>query len=395
MTDSQAPSSSQPAARRKAFTVLVIAVVLVGLGWAFYALKYLRHYESTDDAYVAADVVQVTSEVAGTVTAVHVGDTQTVSAGDPLVELDPADAQLAVASAEAGLAKAVRDVGGLYALEAGMRAELQSREVALLRGLHDYQRRQPLLADGAVSAEELGHAKDAIDELRSAVEVARSRMSGLAAQIQGGTIATHPQVLSAASTLRSAALALRRTRVTAPVAGVVAKRGVQLGERVAPGVPLLAIVPLTDVWIDANFKEVQLGRLRVGQPVRIRADEYGTDVEYHGRVAGLAAGSGSAFALLPAQNASGNWIKIVQRVPVRVALDPKEVVAHPLRVGMSTSVRVDVADASGVDFTRDVRGGAPMAARMSEEDPALTARIAEIIRGNSRTVAPVGTRRHP
>ena len=382
-------------ARRRGFLIFGVVLLAVAIAWAVYWFVALRHYETTDDAYVAGDVVQITSEVPGTVTAVRVDDTQSVRTGDALVDLDPADARLAVANAEAELARAVRDVSALYAQDAQLRAELAEREVTLARGARDYERRLPLLADGAVSSEELAHAKEAVDELREAVSAARAQRATLAAQIDGTTVATHPRVLAAAANLRTAGLALRRTRITAPVAGVVARRSAQIGERVAPGAPLLAVVPLDGVWIDANFKEVQLRRIRVGQPVTVRVDIYDGDTEFHGKVVGLAAGSGSAFALLPAQNASGNWIKIVQRVPVRILLEPAEIKSHPLRIGLSTVVQVDVADTSGPLVASDVRGGARPLTAATAEDPGLELRIRDIIATNSRAARAPGARPAP
>ena len=398
MTDAPRPNAppptENPPARRRAFAVFGAVLLVATLAWTVYWLA-TRHFESTDDAYVAGDVLQVTSEVPGTIVAVRADDTQTVRRGDVLVELDPADARIAVAAAEAELAQTVRDVSALFAQEAQRRAELAEREAALARGTHDYARREPLLADGAVSSEDVAHAHEAIDELRAAAGAARAAHDTLASQIEGTTIATHPRVLAAAATLRTATLALRRTRIVAPSDGVVARRAAQIGERVAPGAPLLAVVSLDSVWIDANFKEVQLRRIRVGQPVTVRTDVYDSDVEFHGKVAGLAAGSGSAFALLPAQNASGNWIKIVQRVPVRIALDPAEVRAHPLRIGLSTVVRVDVSDRSGPVAATDVRGGAQAPPLDGAEDPAIETRIRDIVAANSRHAAGARLRTGP
>ena len=386
------PPTGNPNGRRRAFLIFGVVLLVAAIVWAAYWFATLRHYESTDDAYVAGDVLQVTSLVAGTIAAVRVDDTQSVQSGDTLVELDPSDARIGVAGAEADLARTVREVAALFAQEAEFRAQLDQREAALARSAHDLARRQPLVADGAVSSEDLAHASDSVDELRAAVAAARAQRDTLDAQIHGTTVATHPRVLAAAAGLRNAALALKRARITAPLAGVVARRNAQIGERIAAGAPLLALVPLDAVWIDANFKEVQLRRIRVGQPVTVRTDIYDSDVEFHGKVAGLSAGSGSAFALLPAQNASGNWIKIVQRVPVRILLDPKEVRAHPLRIGLSTVVRVDVADRSGPLAAGDVRGGVQAPSLDVSEDPAVEARIREIIATNGRSAVRPGTR---
>ncbi len=296
---------------------------------------------------------------------------------------DPADAKIAVANAEADLARAVRQVRGLFAQGSELRAQIAQREQSARTADDDLKRRGGLIADGAISAEELSHARDAVTSTRANLTAAQQQLSQTIAQIDGTTIADHPQVLAAETAVRNAALALHRTELVSPVSGVIAKRSVQVGQRVAAGTPLLAVVPLDDVWVDANFKEVQLERMRTGQPVTVHADLYGRNVTYHGHVVGIAAGSGNAFALLPSQNASGNWIKIVQRVPVRILLDPKELEAHPLRVGLSTSVRVDLHDTSGPLMTMAVRNVPQPKQASAGDDPSVGARIAAIIAENA------------
>jgi membrane fusion protein (multidrug efflux system) len=359
-------------------------VVLLAIGYGAYYLLDGRYYESTDDAYVNGDVVQITSEVPGTVLALDVDDTQQVTAGQPLLQLDPADAKIAEENAEADLARAVRTVRGLFAQSDELRAQIATREQAQRTADDDLKRRGGLIADGAISAEELSHARDAVTTTRANTSAAKQALSQTVAQIDGTTIADHPQVLAAASAVRNAALALHRTELLAPVSGVIAKRSVQVGQRVAAGTPLLAVVPLDNVWIDANFKEVQLEHMRTGQPVTVRTDLYGRQVTYHGHLVGVAAGSGNAFALLPSQNASGNWIKIVQRVPVRILLDPQELKDHPLRIGLSTSVRVDLHDTSGPVISTLAVRNVPLPHEASAgDDPAVDARIADIIAQNA------------
>jgi len=378
-----APAHPNGNGRRRNLLLLALLAVLGAAGYSGYWFAYARHYQSTDDAYVSSDIVQVTSEVPGTVIAVHADDTQNVQREQALLELDPADAKVAMSQAEANLARAVRAVRTLFAQSGQLRAQIAERETELKRADNDYRRRAGLLSDGAVSNEELAHAKDNIAQLRAALAAAREQLNATAAQIDGTTVPTHPQVLAAEAAVRDAALALRRTRIAAPLAGVVARRSVQVGQRVAPGTPLMAVVPLDDVWVDANFKEVQLQNMRVGQPVTLRADLYGGGMEYHGKLAGLSAGSGTAFALLPAQNASGNWIKIVQRVPVRIVLDPQELKSHPLRVGLSMTARVDVRDTSGALIAEQVRNR-PLPSQPSlADDPEVEARIARIVSANA------------
>jgi membrane fusion protein, multidrug efflux system len=380
---SATPTRPAGRARRLGLIGLGAAVLLSGVFYAGYWFFDARYFESTDDSYVNGDVVQVTSEVPGTVLSLSVDDTQLVEAGQPLLRLDPADAKIAEENAEADLARAVRQVRGLFAQGQELRAQIEQRQQSARTADDDLQRRGSLIADGAISAEELSHARDAVTTTRANVAAAREQLSQTVAQIDGTTIASHPQVLAAAAAVRNAALALHRTDLVSPVSGVIAKRSVQVGQRVAPGTPLLAVVPLENVWVDANFKEVQLERMRDGQPVTIRTDLYGRQVTYHGHLAGIAAGSGNAFALLPSQNASGNWIKIVQRVPVRILLDPAELKAHPLRIGLSTTVRVDLHNASGPLMSTAVRN-VPLPKQTSAgDDPGVDALIASIIADNA------------
>jgi membrane fusion protein (multidrug efflux system) len=384
---SPAARTSVPAApgraRRLSLLGLGAVVLLCAVGYAGYWFFDARYFESTDDGYVNGDVVQVTSEVPGTVLSLDVDDTQLVHEGQPLLQLDPADAKIAEENAKADLARAVRQVRGLFAQGQELRAQIEQREQASRTADDDLMRRGTLIEDGAISAEELSHARDAVTTTRANVAAARQQLSQTVAQIDGTTIANHPQVRAAAAAVRNAALALHRTELDSPVGGVVAKRSVQVGQRVAAGTPLLAVVPLENVWVDANFKEVQLERMRTGQPVTVRTDLYGHQVTYHGHVAGIAAGSGNAFALLPSQNASGNWIKIVQRVPVRILLDPNELLAHPLRIGLSTTVRVDLHNASGPLLSTAVRN-VPLPKQTSAgDDPAVDVLIASIIADNA------------
>ncbi len=385
------PAYTPTQTRQRAFRFFGIAVAIVAAGWFLYWFVALRHFERTDDAYVATDVIAVTSEVSGTVKAVHVADTVRVHRGDVLVELDDTDARLALAGAEAELERTVRDVYSRLAQQDQWRAAMRARQVALTRARSDLARREGLDRDGVIAAEEVAHARDTVAEQEAAVASAEAQVSVLSAELQGTSVATHPRVVAAAMAVRNAALALARTQIRAPIDGVIARKSVQAGQRIAAGAPLMALADLDHVWIDANFKEVQLGHLVVGLPATIRTDIYGSDVELKGRVVGVSAGSGAAFALLPAQNASGNWIKIVQRVPVRIAVDPADLSAHPLRVGLSTSVAVDIAGA--VDAHVAVpheRSVAPVTV-----DTATEERIEDIIRrahpGHSRHHAHSGS----
>jgi membrane fusion protein (multidrug efflux system) len=334
---------------KRRWLLLAATIGFLGLGGA-YAVWWDRigRFEvDTDNAYVAGNVIQVTPQVSGTIVAVHADDTDFVQAGQTLIEIDDADARLALEQAKADLAQTVREVATLFSTDGALAAVVAAREVTLAQAQQDLMRRQRLAGSGAVSAEELKHASDTFQEAQAQLAGARSQAEANRVLIDNTTIPDHPRVLRAASKVRDAWLALRRCSVPAPVSGQVARRSAQLGQRTTPGVPLMTIVPLEQVWVDANFKEAQLRQMRIGQPADLTADLYGGGVHYKGRVVGLAAGTGGAFSLLPAQNATGNWLKVVQRVPVRIALDPAEIKAHPLRIGLSMQVDVRIEDQSG------------------------------------------------
>jgi len=333
--------------RRIVLASITVAFLAAGAAWAaWYALVASKRVQ-TDDAYVGGNLVNVSSQVAGSVIEIGADETQMVKAGQPIVRLDPSDAQVALAQAEAHLGGVVRQQRERYAGVAQAEAVVEQRRVALKAAQDDLARRAPLAEGSVVSGEDVAHARRAVEDARAALAVAERQLAGVRAAVAGVAPAQHPAVLAAKADYLSAWLAARRNAIVAPVTGYVAKRSVQVGSRIAPGAPLLSIVPLDQLWIDANFKESELRDIRVGQPVTVEADIYGGKVAYHGHVAGLAAGTGSAFSLLPAQNASGNWIKVVQRVPVRIALDPQELAAHPLRVGLSATVDVDIRHQGG------------------------------------------------
>ncbi len=405
------PEPSAPpagnAARKRALTAVAAIVLLAGVAYGAYYALVLNHYEHTDNAYVQGHVVQLTPQVGGTVLAIHADDTDFVKAGQLLVKLDPADARVALDQAEAQLAQTVREVRTLFANNAILRAQIALRQADLdrarsdaVRAQDDVSRRTPLLASGAVGKEEFNHAaaqlaaaKSAVAAAESGVLAAREQLSSNQALTDNTSVAQHPNVQRAAARVREAFLAVKRAELTAPVDGYVAKRSVQLGQRVQAGAPLLSVIALDQVWVEANFKESQLKNLRIGQPVTLTADMYGNKVSYQGQVEGLGAGTGAAFALLPAQNATGNWIKVVQRLPVRVALDPKQVAEHPLRVGLSMEARVDISDTSGktlADVPRAPRAQ-PTAGGASHGD--ADAEVRKIIAANLGAAAPASGRR--
>jgi len=385
VTTAPAPVASRMQQRRRTWlTILAVAlgvIALAALGWWW---LYASRFESTDDAYIAGDLVGVMSQVSGTVVSIAADETDRVQAGQELVRLDATDYRIALQDAEQQLARAVRQVHTVFANRDELSALVAQRRADLDRADADLARRRGLTASGAVSAEELGHAQDSVNAARDALTAAQKNLAAGVALVGRTSVADNPDVRAAATQVERAWLNVQRTSVRAPVSGYVARRGVQLGERIAPGTPLMAIVPLERLRVDANFKEVQLGRMRIGQPARVIADLYGGHVEYHGTVEGLGLGTGAAFALLPAQNATGNWIKVVQRVPVRIMFEPKELEEHPLRIGLSTRVRVEVGDTSGRALAAVPRRDPVLATSVYDTDLSeIRARVAEIIGDNS------------
>lgn len=324
-----------------------ILIVLVAIGIAAWWLVAGQYRESTEDAYVDGNIVAVTAQVTGVITAINADNTDYVTTGTSLVALDQTDTELALARAKAQLARTVRQVRSQYAAVEQARANQQLREIELARARADLAHRKDLGGDGAVSGEEIRHAEDTVHAAAAALDVANHQLTASTAQVDRTTIATHPDVMAAASQVRDAYVAAYRTKVPSPVNGVVTRRSAQVGQKISPGVSLMSVVPLDSLWVNANFKESQLRHIRIGQPARLYADVYGNDVVYQGTVIGQDAGTGSAFSLLPAQNATGNWIKVVQRVPVRIALDPQQVAKHPLQLGLSMKVVVDTHQRDG------------------------------------------------
>jgi len=333
--------------RRVILSVIALVFVLAGIGWWLLYVFVFSLRETTDDAYVSGNQVSISSQISGTVIAVLADDTQLVNVGQPLVRLDPTDGQVALAKAKSALASAVRQVRQLSEQASQYDSAISSRRTDLAQAQADLKRRKPLLAEKAIAPEEVAHAEEAVRNAQNALDQVQRQSAAAHALVDGTPLADNPAVMQAKAAFREAWINAERNAIVAPVTGYVAQRSVQLGSRIQPGTPLMTIIPLGDLWVDANFKESQLRHIRIGQPVAIDSDLYGGDAEFHGHVIGLAPGTGAAFALLPPQNASGNWIKVVQRVPVRISLDPKELEKHPLRIGLSTSVKVDTHDRDG------------------------------------------------
>jgi len=393
------PTAENPADKPKSgkrkimLLILAVVVVLGGAGvWAYHEM-YGRWSESTDDAYVNGNVVEITPLVTGTVVSIGADDGDLVHEGQVLVNFDPNDAEVGLQSAQANLARTVRQVRGLYSNVDGMKAQVNAQQAEVQKAQDNFNRRKNLAAGGAISQEELSHARDDLTSAQNALANAKQQLKTTSALVDDTVVSSHPDVMAAAANLRQAYLTNARSTLIAPVTGYVAKRTVQLGQRVQPGTALMAVIPLDQLWIDANFKETQLSDMRIGQPVDIETDLYGSDVKFSGTIDSLGAGTGSAFALLPAQNATGNWIKIVQRVPVRVHINADDLAKHPLRVGLSTVVDVNLHDQSGPVLAQQPPQKASFSTNVYERQLAeADAMIAQLIHDNSAAVSKTAQR---
>ena len=344
--------------------------------------------ETTDDAYVKGDMVTISSRVAGTVVEVAVEETERVHQGQVLIRLDPVDARVALMNAEGQLAQAVREAQAKMQQASQADAAIPQRRAQYEQARDEYNRRHPLLERRAVSAEEVDTGRRQMQQALAGLQAAEREAAAAHAQVDGTSVADFPAVIQARAQFRNAWVNNGRNAIVSPIEGYAARRQVQVGQRIQPGQDLLTVVPLSDLWVDANFKETQLEHIRIGQPVKITTDMY-SDVEYHGKVVGLNAGTGSAFSLLPAENATGNWIKVVQRLPVRIALDPEELRKHPLRVGLSTDVNVDTHDRDGRVLAETPRNKPLATTNVYEQEmDRADARAEEIIRANTVDLTP-------
>jgi membrane fusion protein (multidrug efflux system) len=339
--------SANQGKRKKGLTIFVMLLLILGGCFAYYYMTYMVGNEITDDAYVNGNIVQITPEISGTVTRIGVDDGDFVEKGQELIRFDDSDAMIGFESAKANLAQTVRQVRVMFNNVAQAQAVVDEKNIALHKAQADVKRRQNMVKAGGLSQEELSHAQDLVNSAQKSLAVAVQQQKAQQAMIYNTTVSTHPLVQAAIAQLQQAYLQQQRTTLVAPVSGYVAQRNVQVGQRVTPSSALMAVVPLDEVWVDANFKETQLVDMRIGQTVSLLSDLYGEEVVFHGQIESLGIGTGSAFSLLPAQNATGNWIKVVQRLPVRIVLDKQELVEHPLRIGLSMNVDVDTKDADG------------------------------------------------
>lgn len=355
--ESQTPQQpgSKKGKRKSALLLLTLLFIIVAVAYGIYWFLVLRHFEETDDAYVAGNQVQIMAQVSGSVTKVWADNTDYVQKGDPLVTLDQTDAQQAFEKAQTQLAASVRQTRQQMINSKQLQASIEVKKTALSQAQTDLNRRIPLGAANLIGREELQHARDTVASAQAELDVAIQQYNANQAIVLGTKLEQQPAVLQAATEVRNAWLALQRTKIVSPISGYVSRRSVQPGAQISSTTPLMAVVPATNLWIDANFKETQLAHMRIGQPATVISDIYGDDVKYTGKVVGLDMGTGSAFSLLPAQNATGNWIKVVQRLPVRIELDEKQLAEHPLRIGLSTLVEVNTTDRGGEMLASQVR----------------------------------------
>ncbi|WP_168403444.1 multidrug efflux MFS transporter periplasmic adaptor subunit EmrA [Erwinia amylovora] len=370
--------------RTRALIFLTVLLVTIGMAYLAWWLLILSHYQETDDAYVAGNQAQVMAQVTGSVNKVWFDNTDLVKQGDVLVTLDRTDADQAFEKAQTALATSVRQTHQLIINGKQYQATIELQKTALEQAQADLRRREPLGAAKLLGKEDLQHARDAVATAKARLDVAMQQFNANQAMILNTSLENQPAVKQSAAQLRDAWLALQRTTVVSPIDGYVSRRSVQVGSQISSTTPLLAIVPANNLWVDANFKETQLAGMRIGQPATVVSDIYGDDVVYNGKVVGLDMGTGSAFSLLPAQNATGNWIKVVQRLPVRIALDAQEVAKHPLRIGLSTLVKIDTRSSEGAVLATSVRSKPAYASDALALDLApVNQLIADIIRANA------------
>lgn len=345
-TDYKKPASPKTK-RKKALgyfiTILLLIAIITGVYWFF----FVRNYEETEDAYVAGNQVMISAQVSGNVSKINVDDMDFVHAGDVLLQLDDTDLKLHFQQAQDNLASSVRQIEQLGFTVKQLQSVLNAKSTALNKAKGDLQRREQLAKTGSIDKETLQHAREAVNMAQADLQATQNQLAANQALLKDLPLREQPAVKNAVSALTLAWLNLQRSQIVSPVDGYVARRNVQVGQKVAVGSPLMAVVSNQQMWVDANFKETQLGKMRIGQPVKLVFDLYGDDVKFDGKISGISMGTGSAFSLLPAQNATGNWIKVVQRVPVRIDLDPEQVEKYPLRIGLSATVEVNVADTQG------------------------------------------------
>ena len=383
-TDTQTSSNNKSQQRKKGLSIFILLLLLISIGSVAYWYFFIKGFEETEDAYVSGNQVMVSAQVAGNISKINVDNMDPVQAGDVLLELDDTNAKLSFEQAKSNLANAVRQVSQLNYTVKQLKSAVRANEITLAQAQGNLNRRVQLVKDGAIDKESFQHAKEAVELAKANLTTSQNQLGANQALLLDGPLSEQPQIQSAISNLKQAWLNLERTKIRSPIKGYVARRNAQVGQAVSVGGALMAVVTTDQMWLDANFKETQLTHMRIGQPVEIHFDLYGKDKTFNGKVIGIEMGTGSAFSLLPTQNATGNWIKVVQRVPVRIQLDPQQLAENPLRIGLSATVKVNVTDSQG----ETLRDQAPSTTIYSTnvlqyDESAVNNLIESIIRDNS------------
>ena len=383
-TDTPTSSNNKSQQRKKGLSIFILLLLLISIGSAAYWYFFIKGFEETEDAYVSGNQVMVSAQVAGNIAKINVDNMDPVQAGDVLLELDDTNAKLSFEQAKSNLANAVRQVSQLNYTVKQLKSAVRANEITLAQAQGNLNRRVQLVKDGAIDKESFQHAKEAVELAKANLTTSQNQLGANQALLLDGPLSEQPQIQSAVSNLKQAWLNLERTKIRSPIKGYVARRNAQVGQAVSVGGALMAVVTTDQMWLDANFKETQLTHMRIGQPVEIHFDLYGKDKTFNGKVVGIEMGTGSAFSLLPTQNATGNWIKVVQRVPVRIQLDPQQLAENPLRIGLSATVKVNVSDSQG----KTLRNQAPSTTLYSTnvlqyDESAVNNLIESIIRDNS------------
>ena len=383
-TDTLTSSNNKSQQRKKGLSIFILLLLLISVGSVAYWYFFIKGFEETEDAYVSGNQVMVSAQVAGNISKINVDNMDPVQAGDVLLELDDTNAKLSFEQAKSNLANAVRQISQLNYTVKQLKSAVRANEITLAQAQGNLNRRVQLVKDGAIDKESLQHAKEAVELAKANLTTSQNQLEANQALLLDGPLNEQPQIQSAVSNLKQAWLNLERTKIRSPIKGYVARRNAQVGQAVSVGGALMAVVNTDQMWLDANFKETQLTHMRIGQPVKIHFDLYGKDKTFDGKVVGIEMGTGSAFSLLPTQNATGNWIKVVQRVPVRIQLDPQQLAENPLRIGLSATVKVDVSDSQG----ETLRDQAPATTLYSTnvlqyDESAVNNLIESIIRDNS------------
>lgn len=383
-TETQTSSNNKSQQRKKGLSIFILLLLLISIGSAAYWYFVIKGFEETEDAYVSGNQVMVSAQVAGNISKINVDNMDPVQAGDVLLELDDTNAKLSFEQAKSNLANAVRQVSQLNYTVKQLKSAVRANEITLAQAQGNLNRRVQLVKDGAIDKESFQHAKEAVELAKANLTTSQNQLEANQALLLDGPLSEQPQIQSAVSNLKQAWLNLERTKIRSPIKGYVARRNAQVGQAVSVGGALMAVVTTDQMWLDANFKETQLTHMRIGQPAEIHFDLYGKDKTFDGKVVGIEMGTGSAFSLLPTQNATGNWIKVVQRVPVRIQLDPQQLAENPLRIGLSATVKVNVSDSKG----ETLRDQAPATTLYSTnvlqyDESAVNNLIESIIRDNS------------